>query len=240
MLATLFAFTLLGQSPGYTIKVTGDPVEGMEKQVAKHVDTGMETVSKFFGTRFPSAFEVEIFANRAALDKAIKDRWNMPPTEKWMVASGGSANLFVLSPRVWKIEATGHDGDDPKHVQEIVTHELTHVYHGQVCPKKDFDGMEKSAWFIEGLATYVAGQLEGRHNSAEQAIRSGKAPKTLEAAWSGDFRYGVAGSMVRYVDRKYGRSKLIGLLKLGDNAAILKSLGVTETQFMKGWLASVK
>jgi hypothetical protein len=85
----------------------------------------------------------------------------------------------------------------------------------------------------------VAGQLEGRHYSAEQAIAAGQAPSDLEAAWTGQYRYGVAGSIVRYVDRKFGRPKLVEPLKTTSNDEALKLLGVSEKDLLEAWRKTI-
>lgn len=207
----------------------------LETEIRADVDAGIGTVERFFGGSYRKPFQVEVFANRASLDEVFKAKWQAPPTEKWMVAAGVADELFLLSPKAWKTEASGHNGDDPQEVRRIVTHELVHVYHGQHNPKPTFDGMDEMAWFIEGLATYVSGQLDGRQLSARQAIQAGKEPKRLADAWTGPYRYGVSGAIVRYIDSRYGRKKLIALLSLTSSAAALKALGVDEATLLRDW-----
>lgn len=240
MLSVLCAVTIAQQHPAFTVQITGGRADGLAAQISQGVKSGSRTVTAFFGKDYAKPFDVEIFVTRAALDSAVKKRWGMSATENWMVAMGVADKLFILSPRVWKGEGPDHDGDDPNHVQQILTHELTHVYHAQTCPEPEFEGMDAAAWFVEGLATYVAGQLDGRFSSAKQAIAEGKAPTKLEDAWTGRYRYGVAGSMVRYVDKTFGRTKLLELMKLKDNASMLKALGLSEARFIEGWRKSIE
>ena len=43
--------------------------------------------------------------------------------------------------------------------------------------------MDDVGWFVEGLATYASGQLEGaKFATAREAIEKGNAPKELEKA----------------------------------------------------------
>ena len=64
----------------------------------------------------------------------------------------GVADRFeLLSPAVWKSQACEHDGRDLQHVQDIVTHELTHVFHGQHNPTRDFTGMDGEARTNQGM-----------------------------------------------------------------------------------------
>jgi Peptidase of plants and bacteria len=153
-----------------------------------------------------------------------------------MVAAGVADRLLILSPRVWKTEAVEHDPADAAHVREVVAHELVHVFHGQQNPIGDFEGMDDLGWFVEGLATYVSGQLSHEHRgAAAEAIQAGKGPVRLADAWSGRYRYGVCGSMVEFVDQRWGRETIANLLAVTKPEIALKLLGVTEAQFLEDW-----
>jgi hypothetical protein len=193
-------------------------------------------IEGFFGHPFLKPFHVEIFANRSQFDAYFKQRWQLPKTEAWMVAMGVSDKLAILSPGVWKTQAVEHDPNDPLHFQELVAHELVHVYHGQHNPTGDFDGMDDLGWFVEGLAVYVSGQLEhGHKDAARKALAAGKAPKKLAKAWSGAYRYGVSGSMVQFVDERYGRQMLWQLLPETKPARVLERLKLSEDDFLRAW-----
>src|SRR5262249_41774892 len=158
------------------------------------LEAGRKRVEDFFHQPFRRPFQVEAFPNRDAFNEYFKKRWRMPKTERWMVASGVGDKLTILTPRVWRTEASEHDPADKTHFQELIAHELVHVYHGQRNPTKDFEGMDELGWFVEGLAVYVSGQLEHSHqSSARTAIAEGRAPTNLAKAWSGKHRYGVCG-----------------------------------------------
>ncbi len=202
---------------------------------------GRKRVEEFFGRPFAKAFDVEVFAGRAAFDAYFRKRWQLPRTERWMVALGVADKMAVLTPRVWKTEAVEHDPADREHFREIVAHELVHVYHGQHNPTGDFDGMDDLGWFVEGLAVYVSGQLDhGHRDAARKAVASGKDPKRLAKAWSGPYRYGVSGSMVRFIDRRYGRAMVWKLLAETKPDAVLGRLGLSEAEFLRAWRKSVR
>jgi len=170
----------------------------------------------------------------------LKDKWGMPASEKWMVAAGGADTLAIIDPEVWKKEAVEHNPDNAREVELIITHELVHVYHAQHNPSKDLDGMDDLGWFVEGLATYVSGQLALTHGGdARKAIADGSEPKKLADAWSGKYRYGVSGSMVEFVDRKFGRKETVKLLGFRKPDEVLGDLKLTEPQFLDGWKAFV-
>jgi hypothetical protein len=202
----------------------------------RYLSSGRTRIEEFFGHPFEKSFDVQVFPNRASFDRYFKERWQLPKTESWMVALGVADKLAVLSPRVWKKEATEHDPKDEIHFRELVAHELVHVYHGQHNPTRDFDGMDDLGWFVEGLAVYVSGQLEhGHKHAAQDAIGAGKAPHRLAEAWSGPYRYGVSGSMVQFIDKRYGRQTLWKLLPETKPDRVLKALNLTEKEFLRAW-----
>jgi hypothetical protein len=216
-----------------------------DKQVAASLkpllQQGRQKVERSFGQPFKKAFVVEVFADRAAFDEYFRKRWKLPKTAAWMVASGVADRLTILSPRVWKTQAAEHDPADAEHVRDLVAHELVHVYHGQQNPRPDFDGMDDSGWLVEGLAVYVSGQLERSHRAAaHEALKAGKAPLRLADAWSGRYRYGVCGSMVEFVDKRYGRDVIKKLLGIVSNDEALKLLGISEGEFLEAWKAWVR
>jgi hypothetical protein len=205
-----------------------------------YIQEGRKEVEWFFGRPFKQKFEVEVFPDRAAFDEYFRRRWKVPRTEAWMVASGVADRLAILSPRVWKIQAAEHDPADSAHLRDLLAHELVHVYHGQHNPRPDFDGMDDIGWFVEGLAVYVSGQLERSHRTAaREALEAGKAPTRLAEAWSGRHRYGVSGSMVEFVDRRYGRDVVKKLLAATSNEEAMRLLDTTEGAFLGAWKAHV-
>jgi hypothetical protein len=193
-------------------------------------------IEDFFGHPFEKSFNVEVFGDRSEFDAYFKQRWQLPKTEPWMVALGVADKLAILTPRVWRKQAVEHDPRDSTHFQELVAHELVHVYHGQHNPSGDFEGMDGLGWFVEGLAVYVSGQLEhGHKDAARNAIVKGKAPTQLAKAWSGTYRYGVSGSMVRFIDKRYGRSTLWQLLPETKPERLLEHLKLSEKDFLRAW-----
>ncbi len=76
--------------------------------------------------------------------------------------------------------------------------------------------------------------------AAREAIRAGQAPKTLAKAWSGRDRYGVSGSIARYIDQRYGREKTRELLKVVNQQQALEALHTTEAALLEDWVNHVK
>ena len=92
----------------------------------------------------------------------------------------------------------------------------------------------------EGLATYVSGQMDEEHKGQDlEAIKAGKTPAKLVDGWTGRYRYAVSGSLVRYVDHKYGRKTLIKILRLTKQQDVLNALHVSEQKLISDWSASI-
>jgi hypothetical protein len=241
--ALVLLFALLAAPPAgaeETIIVVPDSEREVADLLRGAVDAGRKRVEGYFGRSFPKPFLMEVLSSRSEMDAVFAQRWKAPKTACWMVAAGVGDRLFVLSPRVWKTQACEHDAR-PAHVGEIVGHELVHVFHGQYAPNGDFNGMDELAWFVEGLATSVSGQLDGAHaGDARAALKAGRGPKSLARAWSGRYKYGVSGSLVRFVETTQGRATIDRLLRVGTNAAAMATLGTTEGAFLSAWRKEIE
>lgn len=200
------------------------------------VQAGRDRVETFFGHPFAKPVRIIVSPTRAAFDASLPLKWGLTPTQCWMVGVGGGNLLALLSPEDWSAEACEHQATDAAHIQEIVAHELTHVFHGQHNPTGDFTGMDDAGWFVEGLAVVVSGQLtRSDRPSARQAIADNAAPSRLADAWAGKYRYGVSGSLVAFIDTAFGRQKLLDLMGAVTNAEILAGLGLMESEFLERW-----
>lgn len=211
------------------------PMQGGDATIARDVAVGRQRIEAFFGERFASPVNVVVASDRASFDRALPAAWGIAPSQCWMVGVGVAESLYLLSPSAWAHDACEHRGDAAE-VQGIVTHELTHSFHGQHNPTRDFTGMDDAGWFVEGLAVLVSGQLDDAHaGDARAAIAANAAPAALADAWSGRYRYGVSGSMVRFIDVTYGRRTLVTLLPETSNQQILERLHLSEAEFLSRW-----
>lgn len=220
--------------------------EADDKDKADYVrllDRGIESVESFFGDSFRSEFKVYIHPNRQSLDIQWQRDWNMPEfkSECWMVASGTATKFDMISPKRWEAEACEHSYSDLAKTQQLVAHELVHVYHGQHNASPDFSDVTNVDWFVEGLATYASGQCDAsRMNAVKQALESNTVPSSLDHFWTGKLKYGLSGSVVMYIDHTFGRSKLKELLRYNRKDELLKSLGIEEDRLLRGWKEFMK
>ena len=222
---------------GYSISYTSND-EKDAKKLNIYIQSGINFIAAFFDNSFHDTFNVYIFPDRSSLDKQWQKDWNDPTfrSECWMIASGVAYRLDILSPNVWAKEACDHNANDRTETRKVVWHELVHVFHGQFNPDHTFNYIEKMDWLVEGAATFVSGQLDDKRlQRVKQMIMDKKTPASLDDFWKGQDRYGLSGSIVAYIDKKYGRQKLFELLKQVNKETVLKSLNISEEQLLSDW-----
>ncbi|HSD13873.1 MAG TPA: hypothetical protein VLB74_04430 [Flavobacterium sp.] len=222
---------------GYTLKYTPSDKKN-KKEYRKLIENGKSSVEFFFSDTFKKEFEVFVHPNRLSLDKAWQKDWNMPDfkSECWMVASGVATKLDVISPKQWDKEACEHVYSDSQKTQQLITHELVHVYHGQLNISPDFSDVQGMDWFVEGLATYVSGQCDSKRIAeVQKAIAENKTPQSLDQFWTSKIKYGLSGSVVMFIDKTYGREKLKTLLPLNKKSDLLTTLNTTESELLAAW-----
>ena len=222
---------------GYTLLYTSID-KGNKKEYNEFIANGMKWVKAFFHSSYPKKFSVFIHPNRQSLDSAWQKDWNMPEfkSECWMVASGVATKLDIISPKLWDQQSCEHTYSEKIRTQQLITHELVHTYHGQLNSSPDFSNTEGIDWFVEGLATFASGQYDtARIAEVKKAISENKIPQTLDEFWTGKIRYGLSGSVVSYIDHKYGRTKLNDLLSLNKKSEILSRLKTTESELLAEW-----
>lgn len=217
--------------------------EAHKTEYLKFIEHGMQSVHAFFKEPFQRDFEIYIHPNRQSLDKQWQKDWSMPDfkSECWMVASGVAKKLDAISPAQWDAEACEHSYSDKSKTQQLITHELFHVYHGQFNKSSDFSDVENIDWLVEGLATYASGQCDKeRMNEVKKALTENKTPSSLDKFWFGNLKYGLSGSVVMFIDQRFGRAKLTELLKFNKKTEVLSALQITEENFLEDWRKYVR
>ncbi len=207
-------------------------------EIREYVESGLKLVSGFFDKEFKRPINIYVFPSRDQLDIAWQTAWNMPnfKSQCWMVGSGVESRLDLLSPDVWDTEACEHDPDDDEELRKLIFHELTHILHSDYNRSPSFSEINTIDWFVEGLATYASGQLDAeRLIPVIKYVKASGGPKELSAFWKGEHKYGLSGSLVYCIDKKYGRDVLTSLLEFNDVNDILKSLGTSEEELISNW-----
>jgi hypothetical protein len=170
---------------GYTLLYSSEDKMNI-KEYNKLIKNGITSVKIFFYSSYTKEFNIFIHPGRHSLDSTWQKDWNMPEfkSECWMVASGVALKLDMISPKRWDKEACEHIYSETKKTQQLITHELVHVYHGQLNVSPDFSHVEGIDWFVEGLATFASGQCDSlRIADVKKAIRDNKIPENLDKFW---------------------------------------------------------
>lgn len=222
---------------GYSLTFTAaDEVNCREYNTL--VRNGMNSVKSFFKSAYKNDFTVIVHPNRHSLDSSWQIEFGMPDfkSDCWMVASGIASKIDLISPKKWDTESCEHKYSETAETQKLITHELVHVFHGQNNVSPDFSNTEGIDWFVEGLATFVSGQCDSaRIANVKKAMNENKIPASLDDFWKGENKYGLSGSVVMYIDSKYGRAKLVTLLPFNKKTEILAALKTTEPELLNGW-----
>lgn len=228
---------IIEKQNGYTLFYTTLDKKNIDEYKA-YFENGKNTVEEFFQANFNTEFDIYIHPHRSSLDSAWQKDWDMPEfkSQCWMVASGVAHKLDILSPRMWDSLSCEHSYSDTLETQRLITHEFVHVYHGQQNASPDFSEVSGIDWFVEGLAVYVSGQCDSiRIAQVKKALLENQVPETLDEFWTGNLRYGLSGTVVMYLDKKYGREELINLLNYNHIGKLLSSLDTDELKIIDGW-----
>ena len=228
---------IIEKQKGYTIYYTSSDSINIEEYKI-YFEKGKKAVTDFFQSPYTRDFNIYVHSTRASLDSSWQKDWNMPDfkSQCWMVASGIAYKLDIISPKMWDNLACEHIYSKTIKTQNLITHELIHVFHGQQNKSPDFSDVTGIDWFVEGLATYASGQCDSiRILEVKEALIDNKIPESLDKFWTGNLRYGLSGTVVMYLDNKYGREKLTSLLKYNTIEDLLYSLETTESDIMRGW-----
>ena len=176
---------------GYQLHYQADNVE-MLSEYQGQVESGINSVKAFFGSPYSSEFSIWIHPTRHSLDSTWQKDWNMPDfkSECWMVASGVATKLDMIAPRQWDKLSCEHHYAEKEKTQQLITHELVHVYHGQHNGSPDFSAVEGIDWLVEGLAAYASGQCDpSRIAGVKKALLEQQVPSGLDGFWKGKHRY---------------------------------------------------
>jgi hypothetical protein len=205
--------------------------------IQRNLWEGNKTIAIYFSQSFAKKFDVYVFPNRKELDEQWSKDWAGAgfKSQCWMVASGVANRLDLLSPLSWKQETCDHNPNDSIEIQKIIAHELVHVFHAQQNPRSNFDGMDDLSWLVEGLATFVSGQLTNEKLNKVRTQLIQKIPAKLSELWTGADKYGRVGSFMQFLDQKYGKEKILKLLSFTDLSSILEFLHTDEASLITEW-----
>jgi hypothetical protein len=221
--------------PGFTLATAERDRTHVPQLLAWSAD-GRAAVEAFFGKWFRDDFTVRVFPDRASLVAYWHGVWRTSDLDVrcGSVAAARTREITFLSPSAWATDACGLDAssDEPAF---ILTHELVHVLHHQWSPRLGAISSE-APWFVEGLAVFASGQLRRDYAArVRAAVVLGEAPQSLSELWSGPLRYGMAGSVVAYLDAQLGRARLGELLAAASQQEVFAAVGRNAGELLAEW-----
>jgi len=225
------------QAGGFSLAL--DPRDStLRASLIAHGGAALAGVYGFFGDSIRQQPTISVFPSRAYLTNFWRSAWGQPSfnPECWMIAAADSRRVQLLSPLVWAAESCGHNAADQTTLARVVMHEMVHVYHRQANPSPTFVSQADLWWFVEGLAVFASGQFDAAARArVKSAVNGGLAPASLSALFTGAAGYDGAGSLVAFIDARFGRAMLISLKTATSTAGLLATLGQSEPQVIQQW-----
>jgi len=156
----------------------------------------MRELDSFFGLNWnrnlPSVF---LIPDRKTIDLLKQKR-----TKDWEVGWADGQNVFLLNPKNYEKESCYKYSN--KEYEALLKHELCHLFFNGLSKRK-----YEPIWLNEGIAIYLSGQNEFE-----------KRPKKFKEflkfySKMGNGVYLEAGFAVEILNKKFGKNKLVNLIK---------------------------
>lgn len=193
--------------------------QSRDKALDRMFANSVRKLNRFFGLKWKHDLpRVFIMKDRRTIDALYEKK-----TERWIVGFNDLRYVFALDNAAMEKESS-HRKRSPEEYASLINHELCHAFFSRLS-----GGLTKPRWLNEGIAIYVSGQIKFK----PQELKS-----FLEFFYqSGKGVYGEAGYAVKILVEKFGKPKLLKLIKgLGRaktrtsfNAEFKKIYGFTPT-----------
>lgn len=167
--------------------------------IEKAYDEGMQMLEDFFefkwNTNRPYVF---IINDRKTIDEILGRK-----TEPWVVGWTNKDDVFLLDRENFEKESNHIYSDN--YYETLVKHELSHLFYEKVG-----QGFDLPIWLNEGLSIFTSGQLGSKNKPVKFAefldffSKHKKDGKTV---------YKETGFVVEWLVNKYGKEKLLELIK---------------------------
>lgn len=164
--------------------------------IKKGYEKAMKELNDFFEINWQrNKPKIFLMADRKTIDEHRQAK-----TEKWNTGYVSNNDLFILAPENYNKESTHNFSE--KEYFSLIKHELAHLFELVLSKNKKMPD-----WIWEGLALYLAGQ-----------VNDNKKPPKLSNFLdyydkSGKGVYAEAGFAVKFLIEKYGKEKILKLLK---------------------------
>lgn len=164
----------------------------------KAYEEAMADLGQFFGINWTeNKPKVYVLPDRKSIDEFWGEK-----TPRWLVGFGGKGmgGVYLLDRKNFEKESDNSYSEEK--YKALLKHELSHCF-ADILTK----GYRKPVWLSEGLAIYLSGQLE-------QYKQPEKFQSFLDSFdKQGDKVYSESGFAIKALVDKYGKSKMLELLK---------------------------
>ncbi len=178
-------------------------------------------LNRFFGLRWKHDLpRVFIMKDRRTIDALSEKK-----TERWIVGFNDQRYIFALDNASMEKESS-HRKRTPKEYASLINHELSHAFFSQLS-----GGITKPRWLNEGVSIYASGQIKFKPKEFKEFLEF--------FDQSGKGVYGEAGYAVKILIEKFGKPKLLKLVK-GLGRAKTRTLFNAEFKKIYGFAPSYK
>ena len=167
-----------------------------DKKYEDYLNSCREDLGKWFQTSvlMPHVFFVQ---SRKEYDKLMGRK-----TSDWVTGIMMNNSIFILDPKIY-IKESSHD--NIKKFWKVLKHEYSHIYYNSLT-----NGYKNPRWLNEGLACYLAEQ------NKKEPLREALLNPNKYFDKGGQDIYGVGFFWVKFLIEKYGKAKLLKLIKTID------------------------
>lgn len=178
----------------YKTKIVTDPL------VEDAYQEGMRELNKFWGINWvENTPDVYIIGSRAEID-LIKGS----NTSDQLVGWSKNRNIFVMEYQ--KVETESSYTLNPDQYKALIKHELNHLFYSIVS-----GGASGPLWLREGLSIYLSGQISlGQWSKPTKFVGFIDSDSNIE---NKKYAYGEGGFVVEILVLKFGKEKIIQLVK---------------------------
>ena len=161
-------------------------------------EKAIQDYNEFFGITLQREFKIYMIHYREEMDIIQETK-----TEDWVVGHTRDygTKIFIFDPEYYEKET----GKKQKYFKKLLKHEIVHVYIREIvngkCPR----------WLNEGLAYYLANQ-QISDKPLEEIVNCIDSHETFVVE-----HYRPSGRLVTMLIEKYGKEKIINLLKSSKN-----------------------
>ncbi|MDP2638797.1 MAG: hypothetical protein Q8P06_01355 [Candidatus Azambacteria bacterium] len=165
--------------------------------IQKIVDKSMKDLGKFYNINWTKNMPRIIILEDRKVINALRDC----ETEPWLVAwADKSKNIFILNKENFENQSSHKYSIE--YYSSLIKHEISHLFFNIVSNNKSYP-----IWLCEGVAIYTSGQIKLK-----------KTPEKFKTFLnfynkSGAEVYGEAGFVIKLLVKKFGKNKLLKLIK---------------------------